>query len=60
MKRFLAIGMMMYLWAMNSMAQGKICIAENGKAKAIVVDENDWPGVIRAAHDLGNDVECWE
>ena len=31
-------------------------IARNGKTAAIVVDGADWPGVIRAAGDLGDDV----
>ena len=34
----------------------RFCIAENGEAATIVVDDNDWPGVIRAARDLGDDV----
>ena len=31
-------------------------IAKNNKTAPIVVDENDWMGVIRAANDLGDDV----
>ena len=39
------------------MAQSeKFCIAKDGKAATIIVDENDWKGVIRAANDLGDDV----
>ena len=38
------------------MAQEKFCIAKDGKAATILVDENDWKGVIRAARDLGDDV----
>ena len=34
----------------------KFCIAKDGKTATIVVDENDWKGVIRAANDLGDDV----
>ena len=34
----------------------RFCIAKDGKAATIVVDENDWKGVIRAAYDLGDDV----
>ena len=34
----------------------RFCIAKDGKAATIVVDENDWKGVIRAANDLGDDV----
>ena len=31
-------------------------IASKGITAGIIVDENDWKGVIRAAHDLGDDV----
>ena len=31
-------------------------IAKDGKTATIIVDENDWKGVIRAANDLGDDV----
>lgn len=31
-------------------------IADKGITAGIIVDENDWKGVIRAAHDLGDDV----
>ena len=34
----------------------RFCIAKAGKAAQIVVDENDWKGVIRAARNLGDDV----
>ena len=34
----------------------RFCIAKGGKTAQIVVDENDWKGVIRAARDLGDDV----
>lgn len=32
------------------------CIARNGQTATIIVDGNDWTGVIRAARDLGDDV----
>ena len=41
---------------MSLMAQEKFCIAKDGKAATIIVDENDWKGVIRAARDLGDDI----
>ena len=34
----------------------RFCIAKAEKAAQIVVDENDWKGVIRAARNLGDDV----
>ena len=34
----------------------RFCIANKGITASIIVDENDCKGVIRAAHDLGDDV----
>ena len=44
--------------ALMAMSQdGKhFCMAKDGKAATIVVDESDWKGVIRAANDLGEDI----
>ena len=45
------------LAAMISMAGNKeFCIFKDGKSAVIVVDGQDWKGVIRAAGDLGDDV----
>ena len=55
MKRIAAI-LLVLCASMSLMAQEKFCIAKDGKAATIIVDENDWKGVIRAARDLGDDV----
>ena len=56
MKRLTILSILMCAW-LGAMAQTKqFCIAKDGKAATIVVDENDWKGVIRAANDLGDDV----
>ena len=56
MKRQTIISILMCLW-LGAMAQTKqFCIAKDGKAATIVVDENDWKGVLRAANDLSDDV----
>ncbi len=56
MKR-LFIVVVMVCGLMTVMAQTKqFCIAKDGKAATIVVDENDWKGVLRAANDLSDDV----
>lgn len=56
MKRLTILSILMCMW-LGAMAQTKqFCIANDGKAATIVVDENDWKGVIRAANDLGDDV----
>ncbi len=45
------------LMALTVKAQtGRFCMAKDGKAATIVVDENDWKGVLRAANDLSDDV----
>ncbi|MBQ3658339.1 MAG: glycosyl hydrolase 115 family protein [Bacteroidales bacterium] len=36
---------------------GGFNIAKDGKTACIVIDQNDWKGVIRAAQDLGDDVK---
>ena len=56
MKRLTILSILMCAW-LGVMAQTKqFCIAKDGKAATIVVDENDWKGVIRAAKDLADDV----
>lgn len=56
MKRII-FGICVMLMTMTATAQtGKFCIAKDGKAATIVVDENDWKGVLRAANDLSDDV----
>ena len=43
--------------AMTAMAQTeRFCMADKGKTATIIVDNQDWKGVIRAARDLGDDV----
>ena len=57
MKAKVTIILALVFMTMNALAKGeRFCIAKDGKAAAIVVDEQDWKGVIRAAHDLGDDV----
>ena len=58
MKRITGL-MIVLLTAICAVAQNEensFCIAKDGKSVAIVVDEQDWKGVIRAANDLGDDV----
>ena len=63
--KLIAIMAAMMLSSMNICAQTKkvvtkqterFCIAKDGKAATIVVDENDWKGVVRAANDLSDDI----
>ena len=55
MKR-IAVFLLVLCTTMSLMAQERFCIAKDGKAATIIVDENDWKGVIRAARDLGDDI----
>ena len=56
MKRLL-IYLMMTACVQVVMAQSeKFCIAKDGKTATIIVDADDWKGVIRAARDLSDDV----
>ena len=56
MKRII-FGICVILMTMTATAQtDKFCIAKDGKAATIVVDENDWKGVLRAANNLSDDV----
>ena len=56
MKRFLVICMVMCVF-LSAMAQTeRFCIAREGKTASIILDADDWKGVIRAARDLGDDV----
>ena len=57
----------MMLLALNAVAQTeRFCIAKEGKSATILVDEDDWKGVIRATNDLGfrvqseTPIECQE
>jgi hypothetical protein len=51
------VGIIMLFVTINATAQSNsFCIAKDGKAVTIVVDEQDWKGVIRAVNDLGDDV----
>ena len=57
MRKILTVSLLLLIMVMSAMAQSKtFCIAKDGKTAAIVVDEQDWKGVIRAANDLGDDV----
>ena len=57
MTKKLMVGFVLLLMVMSAMAQAQpFCIARDGKTATIVVDDQDWKGVIRAANDLGDDV----
>ncbi|MBV9850234.1 MAG: hypothetical protein JO250_11215 [Armatimonadetes bacterium] len=70
-KRFLgllsaALGLVLFPRAGHALGQvqyvdsaprsGSFALVENHRAAPIAVDAGDWPGVVRAAHDLQADV----
>ena len=57
MKRVFTLSIMLITIVMSTMAQtAKFCIASKDRTATIVVDGNDWKGVLRAANNLGDDV----
>ena len=61
MKRHLTILLLsvttLWLLAISASAQARrFCIAKDGKAATIVVDDSEWQSVARAATDLADDV----
>ena len=56
MKRFFVITCVLFAWTAILAQSERFCIAKDGKTATILVDADDWKGVIRAARDLGDDV----
>ena len=56
MKRTVLFAMLLWITLSTAAQEKRFCIAKDGKAAPIMVDETDWKGVIRAAHDLGDDI----
>ena len=57
MKKFYSFLWVLLISTCLSWAQdGRFCIVKDGRAAKIVVSDNDWKGVIRAANDLGDDI----
>ncbi|MBR5688232.1 MAG: glycosyl hydrolase 115 family protein [Prevotella sp.] len=56
MKKSISLVLVIFVSIVIQAQNGQFCIADNGKTATIVVDVNDWKGVIRAARDLGDDV----
>ena len=56
MNKLSIITVLLCAWLSVSAQSENFCIAKNGKTATIIIDENDWKGVFRAAKDLGDDV----
>ena len=56
MRRLFIISIVLFATFTASAHSKTFCIAKDGKTTTIVVDIDDWKGVIRAARDLGDDV----
>ena len=57
MKRLVVLGMIVCAWSVMSAQTERFCIAQEGKTSSIIVDADDWKGVIRAARNLADDVK---
>ena len=55
MRRLALITLVLFV-TMTTLAHEQFCIAKDGTTATIVVDGNDWKGVIRAANDLSDDI----
>ena len=56
MKKIVTISLFLCAW-IGAMAQTeRFCIAHEGQTASIILDTDDWKGVIRAARDLGDDI----
>ncbi len=56
MRRILIIALIACLFLDGWAQTEHFCIAKDGKTASIIVDVDDWKGVIRAARNLGDDV----
>ena len=56
LKRLSFIVVLLFVWTCIKAETERFCLAKEGKTATIVVDADDWKGVIRAARDLGDDV----
>ena len=56
LKRLSFIVVLLFVWTCIKAETERFCLAKEGKTATIMVDADDWKGVIRAARDLGDDV----
>lgn len=56
MRKILIIALMMCLFLEGWAQTNRFCIAKDGKTASVIIDVDDWKGVIRAARNLSDDV----
>ena len=56
MKRFVVFCLFVCAYSVVTAQTERFCIAQEGKTASIIVDADDWNGVIRAARNLADDV----
>ena len=56
MKRLVSFLLFVCAWIVATAQTERFCIAQEGKTASIIVDADDWKGVVRAARDLADDV----
>ena len=55
MRKILIIALMMCLFLEGWAQTNRFCIAKDGKTASVIIDVDDWKGVIRAARNLSDD-----
>ena len=50
------LAMVVAVKGQNAVGQSAFCIAKDGRAAAIVADNEEWKSVVRAAYDLSDDI----
>ena len=56
MKKLVSFLLLVCVWTVTMAQTARFCIAQEGKTASIIVDADDWKGVVRAARDLADDV----
>ena len=56
MKKLISLLLFVCAWTVTTAQTERFCIAQKGKTASIIVDTDDWKGVVRAARDLADDV----
>ena len=56
MKKLVSFLLLVCVWTVTMAQTARFCIAQEGRTASIIVDADDWKGVVRAARDLADDV----
>ena len=56
MKKLVSFLLLVSVWTVTMAQTERFCIAQRGKTASIIVDADDWKGVVKAARNLADDV----